>query len=116
MMIRKLWIVLLVLTLMLGSAGTFWSKSALANTGKERRVMLCTAEPWHKDFPGVSNPSHPNSSGSSNIENSVEMRNVQKNPTAARTDSRELRRKSVDRSHLLHILRELWIVIFPESF
>ncbi len=44
---RKLWVVLLVLTFMLGSLSGLWLKPAQANTGEERRVMLCVAEPWH---------------------------------------------------------------------
>jgi len=43
---KKICVVLLVLTIMLGSVSIFWSKPAQANTGAERRVMLC-AEPWH---------------------------------------------------------------------
>ena len=113
---KKLLVGLLVLAFMLGFVSGFWSRPVLANTGSERRVMHCIAWPWSNDFPGASNPSHPNSLRSSNIENPGEMRNVQKNPIADRTDSRELRRKSVDRSHLLHILHSLWEVIFPESF
>ncbi len=46
-MIKRLWIVLPVLTFMLGSVSTFWSKPALANTGAEGRVMHCAAWPWH---------------------------------------------------------------------
>jgi len=45
-MTKKLWIVLLILTFVLGSLNIFWSKPAQANTGEERRVMRCTAEPW----------------------------------------------------------------------
>jgi hypothetical protein len=111
---KKLLVVLLILTFMLGSISIFQSKQVFSHT--ESKIYHCAAWPWHDDFPGASNPSHPNSSRSSNAENPGEMRNVQKNPTATRTDSRELRRKSVDRSHLLHILCALWEVIFPESF
>jgi hypothetical protein len=112
---KKLLVGLLVLAFVLGPVSGFWSRPVLANTEEERKVYHCAAWPWNDDFPGVSNPSHPNSSGSSNVENSVEMRDVQKSPTAARTDSRELRRKSVDRSHFHRILHALWGVIFPES-
>ncbi len=45
-MIRKLWVVLLVLAFLLGSISGFWLKPTLANTGEERKVMLCVAEPW----------------------------------------------------------------------
>jgi len=41
---KKLWVVLLVLTFMLGSMSSFWSKPAQANTGP--KILLCTAEPW----------------------------------------------------------------------
>ena len=41
---KKLWVVLLVLTFMLGSTSSFWSKPTLANTGPN--VMHCTAWPW----------------------------------------------------------------------
>ena len=43
---KKLLVVLLVLAFVLGSGSGFWSKPAVAHTGKERRVMLCIAEPW----------------------------------------------------------------------
>lgn len=43
-MSKKLWAVLLLLTLMLGSVSIFWSRPALANT--RPKVLLCTAEPW----------------------------------------------------------------------
>jgi hypothetical protein len=46
MMIRKLWIILLAVTFVLGSVSTFWSKPALANTEEERKVCVCVAEPW----------------------------------------------------------------------
>ena len=111
---KKLLLVLLLLAFMLGSISIFQSKQVLSHT--ESKIYHCAAEPWHDDFPGANNPSPPDTSGLNNVENPFEMRNVQKNPTVARTDSRELRRKSVDRSHLLHILRALWGVIFPESF
>jgi len=46
---RKLWVGLLVLIILLGPVSSFWSKPATANTGSERRVMLCAAEPWHDE-------------------------------------------------------------------
>jgi len=113
---KKLLVGLLLLAFMLGFVSGFWSRPVLANTGSERRVMHCIAWPWSDDFPGASNPSHPNSSGSSNVENPGEMRNVQKNPTADRTDSRELKQKPANRNHFHHILYAFWEVIFPESF
>lgn len=58
-MIKRLWIVLLVLTFMLGSVSSFWSKPGLANTGEERRVMLCAAEPWNDWWDKATPPSPP---------------------------------------------------------
>jgi len=43
---KKLLVVLLVLTFVLGSVSVFWSKPVSASTGEERRVMLCAAWPW----------------------------------------------------------------------
>jgi len=45
---RKILVGLLVLVIVLGSVGGFWARPAQANTGNERRVMLCAAEPWHE--------------------------------------------------------------------
>jgi hypothetical protein len=44
---KKLWVVLLVLTFMLGSMSSFWSKPAQANTEEKRRECVCAAWPWH---------------------------------------------------------------------
>jgi len=43
---KKLLIVLLVLAFILCSMSGFWSRPVSANTGEERRVMHCVAEPW----------------------------------------------------------------------
>ncbi len=47
-MIRRLLVGLLVLVIVVGLASSFWSRRAVANTGSERRVMLCVAEPWNE--------------------------------------------------------------------
>jgi len=106
---KKLLVVLLVLAFVIGSGSGFWSKPAVAHTGKERRVMLCTAWPWDNDFYQSDNPSPPDTSTLSTAENQVKMQNGQKNPTSDRTDSRA-------RNPFHRILCALWGVIFPESF
>jgi len=106
-MMRKLWVVLLVLTIMLGPVSGFWSKPAQANTGP--KISLCAAEPWDNDFCQSGNPSPPDTSGLSNIGNQARLQNTQQNATPNKTDSRV--------SNFFHrILRALWGVIFPESF
>ncbi len=106
---KKLWVILLILTFMLGSVSGFWSKPASANTGSERRVMLCAAEPWSDDFPGANNPSPPDTSGLNLTGNQVKPQSVQQNTTPKRTDYRV-------ENLFHHILHTLWGMIFPESF
>jgi len=43
---KKSFVVLLLLAFVLGPVSGFWSRPVLANTGEERKVMLCIAEPW----------------------------------------------------------------------
>ena len=61
---NKVLVFLLVLTFMLGPVSWFWSKPAVANTGAERRVMLCTAEPWNDEEWNTVTP-HPGSNQNS---------------------------------------------------
>jgi len=104
---RKIWIGLLVLVVLLGPISSFWVKPAQANTGSER--LLCAAEPWHDDFPGVNNSSPPDTSGLSNAGNQVRMQNAQQSSVANKPDSRA--------RNLFHrIFHTLWGMIFPESF
>jgi len=103
---KKLWVVVLVLTFMLGSMSSFWSKPAQANTGP--KILLCTAEPWSDDFPGAKNPSPPDTSGLNTTENQVRIQSSQKSSTPNSTDS-----EITNLSH--RFLRTLWGMIFPES-
>lgn len=106
---RRLLVVLLVLTFVLGSVSSFWSKPASANTGEERRVMLCAAWPWNNDLCQSGNPSPPDTSGLSNIGNQARLQNTQQNATPKRAES--------GASNLFHrLLRTLCGVLFPESF
>ncbi len=106
---KKLWVVLLVLSFILGSVSGFWSKPAQANTGDERRVMLCAAEPWNNDFYQSGNPTPPDSSGLGTTGNQVKIQDARQNSTFNRSNSRA--------RNLFHrILRALWGVIFSESF
>jgi len=86
-MIKKLCVVLLVLIILLGPVGGFWSKPARANTGSERRVMLCAAWPWEDG--GWSSATSPSSSDSDSTYSSanptkpgdkVEPQRVQQKP------------------------------------
>jgi len=70
---KKLLVVLLVLIFMLGSVGGFWSKPISANTGSERRVMLCAAEPWSDG--GWSKATPPQPSGSDSTDSSANFTN-----------------------------------------
>jgi len=46
----------------------------------ESKIYHCAAWPWSDDFPGVTNPSHFNSSRLSNVENSgIPLENSLKN-------------------------------------
>ncbi len=108
-MIRKLWVGLLVLVIVVGLASSFWLKPAQANTGDERRVMLCAAEPWDDDFPGANNPSPPDTSGLSPTGTQVKMQNAQQSSPPKKADSRA-------RNFFHRILHTLWGMIFPESF
>jgi len=103
---KKLWVVLLVLTFMLGSMSSFWSKSAQANTGP--KILLCTAEPWHNDFYHSGNPTPPDTSGLNATENQARIQSSQQSSIPNSTGS--------GTSNLLHrVLRTLWGVIFLES-
>ncbi len=106
---RKIWVGLLVLAFMLGSVSGFWSKPVVANTGSERRVMLCAAEPWHNDLYQSGNPTPPDTSGLSTTENQVKLQNAQQSSPPNKTDSRA-------RNLFYRILHTLWGVIFLESF
>ena len=84
---RKLWVGLLVLVILLGPVRGFWAKPAVANTGSERRVMLCTAWPWDDGDWNKANPPSPSGSDSTyssvNFTNSgvrVEPRKIQWKP------------------------------------
>ena len=113
---RRLWIFLLLLTVMLGSSGIFWSKPALSNTESGvDEVEECPAEPWDDDFYQSGSPSYPNYQTLNNVESQIKTHNVQKSFTAEITNPGGLRRKSVDRNSFHRILRILWEVIFPES-
>ncbi len=70
---RKFWIGLLVLTFVFGPVGGFWSKPVSANTGSERRVMLCTAWPWSDWEWNKASP--PSPSGSDSTYSSVNFTN-----------------------------------------
>jgi hypothetical protein len=83
---KKICVVLLVLTIMLGSVSIFWSKPAQANTGAERRVMLC-AEPWHggewnKVTPPPSSDQNPVNSSTNSVrpEDKPELPRFQQKP------------------------------------
>jgi len=108
-MMRKLWVVLLVLIFIVGSVGGFWSRPVSANTGSERRVMLCAAEPWNDDLPMANNPIPPDTSALSNTGNRVRMQNAQQSSAPNKTDSKT-------RNLFYRTLRTLWGMIFPESF
>lgn len=113
---RRLWIVLLLFTVMLGSSGIFWSKPALSNTESSvDEVEECPAEPWDDDFYQSSSPSHPGYQTLNNAQSQVKTQNVQKSFIAEKINPGGLRRKSVDRNRFHGILHTLWEVIFPES-
>ena len=113
---RRLWIVLLLLTVMLGSSGIFWLKPALSNTESSvDEVEECPAEPWDDDFYQSGNPSHPDYPTLNNAQSQVKTQNVQKSFTAEKINPGGLRWKSVDRNCFHRILHTLWEVIFPES-
>jgi len=86
MMNKRLWVGLLVLTFMLGSVSGFWSKPASANTGEERKVCVCAAEPWHGGWNKATPPPTPDpkftysSANSARPGDKVEPQRVQQKP------------------------------------
>jgi len=83
---RRFCIVLLVLTFVLGSVSGFWSKPALANTGEERKVCVCTAWPWsdgwNKATPPPSSDQNPVNSSTNPVQSGdkIEPQRVQQKP------------------------------------
>jgi len=106
---RKFWVGLLVLTFVLGPVSGFWAKPAQANTGSERRVMLCAAWPWSDDLPMANNPTPPDTSGLSTAGTQVKMQANHQNSVPNKPSSR-------DRNLFHLLLHTLWGMIFPESF
>ena len=85
---RKIWIGFLVLVILLGPVGGFWAKPAVANTGSERRVMLCTAEPWSEGEWNSATPPPPSnqtlpypSAKNTNSEHKFELQKPQQKPS-----------------------------------
>ncbi len=85
---RKFWVGLLVLVIVLGPVGGFWAKPAQANTGSERRVMLCAAWPWSEGDWNSATPHPPSnqtlpypSAKNTNSEHKFELQKPQQKPS-----------------------------------
>ena len=80
---RKIWIGLLVLVALLGPISSFSVKPAQANTGDERRVMLCAAWPWHDEgWNKVTPPPSSDQDSTYSLTNSIQSKpqNLQQRP------------------------------------
>ncbi len=87
-MVKKSLVGLLVLVVLLGPISGFWPKPAQANTGNERRVMLCAAWPWHDEGWNSATPPPPSnqtlsypSAKNTNSEHKFELQKPQQKPS-----------------------------------
>ncbi len=85
-MVKKFSVGLLVLVVLLGPISSFWVKPAQANTGDERRVMLCAAWPWEDGGWSMATPPGSDQNPATSPTNSVrsagkpELQKVQRKP------------------------------------